>query len=278
MAQKQLKLTVALKDGVITNVEDVQSGIKCGCVCPACGEPLVAKKGANRIHHFAHSANHNCEYGYESSLHLAAKEILSKAKKITIPPVWIIFPDTNKNNELVCSAREIELEHIELEKRFGDIIPDVVVYAGGKMFFIEIYVTHPIDDRKLEKLKKANISTIEIDLSKERSTMTVSKLSDLLLTDNETKKWKYNAVADKWLNKFYHIADKRKIIQRGMALHVDYCPIGSRVWRGKPYANFVDDCLYCEYCISFKGDSILCSGRQRIPTVNDFKKLTNNQI
>lgn len=44
MAQKQLKLTVALKDGVITNVEDVQSGIKCGCVCPACGEPLVAKK------------------------------------------------------------------------------------------------------------------------------------------------------------------------------------------------------------------------------------------
>ena len=166
MAQEQLNLTVALKDGVITNVEYVQRGIKCGCVCPACGEPLVAKKGVKRMHHFAHSTGHNCEYGYESSLHLACKEILSKAKKITIPPVYVTFPDTNKKDELVCSAKEIEIEKVELEQRFRDIIPDVVVYTGRKKFFIEIYVTHSIDNNKLQKLKEANISTIEIDLSK----------------------------------------------------------------------------------------------------------------
>lgn len=273
MAQKQLKLTVALKDGVITKIEDVQSGIKCGCVCPACGEPLVAKKGVKRMHHFAHSTGHNCEYGYESSLHLACKEILSKAKKIMIPPVYVTFPDTNKMDELVCGAKEIDIEKVELEQRFGNVVPDVVIYTGGKKFFVEIYVTHPIDNNKLQKLKEANISTIEIDLSKERSTITVSELYDLLLSDNEKKKWKYNAVANKWLHKFYCIADKREIIQRGMALHIDYCPIESRVWQGKPYANMWDDCLYCEYCISINENVVLCSGRQRISTVNDFKKI-----
>lgn len=64
------------------------------------------------------------------------------------------------------SEKEIPVDRVELEKRFDDIIPDIVVYSGDKYFFIEIYVTHPIDDEKLKKLKEKNISTIEIDLSK----------------------------------------------------------------------------------------------------------------
>lgn len=42
-------------------------------------------------------------------------------------------------------------------------------------------------------------------------------------------------------------AKRFKIIQRGLAIHVDGCPIPARVWRGKPYANLIDDCLCCKY-------------------------------
>ena len=272
MAQKQLNLTVALKNGVITSIADVESGLKCGCVCPACGEQLVAKKGAMVKHHFAHHAGHNCEYGYESSLHLAAKEILSRTKKITLPPVYVVFPDSNKPNELVCNAKEIEIEKVELEKRFGDVIPDVVVYTGGKQLFIEVYVTHRIDDEKLQKLKEADISTIEIDLSTKDSITSMDELAELLLSDNEKKKWKYNRLANKYLQKFYQVADKRETVLRGFSMHVDNCPIKSRVWRGQPYANFIDDCISCKYCISaINGGELLCSGRQRIATIDDFR-------
>ena len=72
---KRNQLIYAMKNGVATYIEDVESGLKCGCTCPSCGEPLVAKKGTKRMHHFAHHAGENCEYGYETSLHLAAKEI-----------------------------------------------------------------------------------------------------------------------------------------------------------------------------------------------------------
>ena len=59
MVKSQLNLTYALKDGIITSISNVESGLKCGCVCPACDMPLVAKKGEKMMHHFAHHAGHN---------------------------------------------------------------------------------------------------------------------------------------------------------------------------------------------------------------------------
>ena len=271
MAQRQLNLVYALRHGEIVSIADVESGLKCECACPACGELLVAKKGQKMMHHFAHHSGSTCEYGYESSLHLAAKDILSKTKRILLPPVYLNFSGSYKEKELISEAKEIDIEGVDLEKRYNDIIPDVVVYAGGKKFFIEIYVTHPIDDKKLEKIRVANISTIEIDLSKKDKMMTVQELTEILLNNSDEKKWKYNALEEKYLQKFYKVADKRKIVSRGFTLHVDCCPIKSRIWRGKPYANFIDDCIYCKYCISAEGqDEILCSGRQRIARLCDF--------
>lgn len=69
----------------------------------------------------------------------------------------------------------------------------------------------------------------------------IYELAELLLSDNEKKKWKYNRLANKYLQKFYQVADKRETVLRGFSMHVDNCPIKSRVWRGQPYANFIDD-------------------------------------
>ena len=267
--EKQLNLIYALKDGSIVNISEVESGLKCGCICPACSEQLVAKKGKKMKHHFAHYSGKTCSYGYESSLHLAAKDILSKAKKMTIPAVYVHFPDSYKGDELICEAKEIEIEDVELEKQFGSIVPDVVVKAGGKSFFVEIYVTHCIDEIKLEKIRKAQISTIEIDLSKKTSAISAEELSELLLRDSREKQWKYNKLAEVYLKRFISIADAKEIVSRGLAMHVDNCPIRARVWKGKPYANYIDDCLYCKYCIA-NGETFLCSGRERIATVTDF--------
>lgn len=271
MAHKQLNLVYAIKQGEIVSIDDVESGLKCGCTCPACGEPLVAKKGKKMMHHFAHHSGSACEYGYESSLHLAAKEILSKSKRILLPPVYLHFPGSYREKELISEAKEINIDSVYLEKRHNNIVPDIVVCAGEKKLFIEIYVTHPIDDEKLEKIRVANVSTIEIDLSKKDKMMSAKELTDVLLNNSDDKKWKYNALEEKYLQKFRAVADERELVSRGFTVHVDNCPIKCRIWRGKPYANFFDDCLYCKYCISVMGqDRILCSGHKRIATLNDF--------
>ena len=271
MANKEQNLIYALKDGKAVHISEVESGLKCGCVCPACGEKLVAKKGDRVAHHFAHYSGHTCEYGFESSLHLAAKDIISKAKKFVIPAVYLNFPKSEKEKQLLFPSREIFVDDVKLEQRYGNIVPDIVLISKGKELFIEIFVTHRIDEVKLEKLKQANISTIEIDLSKQQTSLTSEELSNILLEDNKVKTWKYNAVAKNYLEKFYEIADKRKIISRGMYLHVDYCPLGLREWKGKSYAGVITDCLDCEFCLYIKNEeSILCSGRLRISKVEDF--------
>ena len=62
-------------DGRFVNVDEVQTGQDCNCICPACKEPLVAKNnGLFRDHHFAHLSGSECEFAHESMLHLLAKE------------------------------------------------------------------------------------------------------------------------------------------------------------------------------------------------------------
>lgn len=231
------KLIYALKDGNIVSIDDVSSGKECGCVCPACGDELIARKGEKRMHHFAHRSNEDCEYGYESSLHLAAKAILSRAKKMVIPPVYVEFPQSGKPKELLYPEKKIDIDYVKLENRYDGIIPDIVVYFGDEHFFIEIYVTHPIDDEKLKKLKEKNISTIEIDLSKIKRDISVEELSDILLKASDRKSWKCNAVSDKWYQRFVDFSDELPLTRLGAGTYVDRCPLGVPGLNRTYYAN-----------------------------------------
>lgn len=61
------RLTYALNGtGQLVDVDDVPVGNKCGCFCPACKEPLMAKnQGIKRMHHFAHQLGTECDYAIE---------------------------------------------------------------------------------------------------------------------------------------------------------------------------------------------------------------------
>lgn len=263
-------LIYAIKNGEVVHISEVESGLKCGCVCPSCEENLVAKKGTERVHHFAHRSGHNCEYGYETSLHLAAKDILSNAKEFMLPEVFVEFPNSNKEKQLLSSARRIPIDNVKLEKRYCDMIPDIVLVSGEKVLIVEIFVTHRIDDIKLEKIKNANISTIEIDLSKQDKTITKEDLSQILLRNSDLKIWKYNASANEKLNRFYSVSERLKIDSSDNDPKIDDCPIDLRIWKKKSYAYFKEDCLNCKFLIDANSEEIICSGKRRISTIKDF--------
>lgn len=61
-----LNLTYAQKNEKLVHVSEVERGLKCGCVCPACGEVLIARKGNKVVHHFAHKSTIECQYGYQN--------------------------------------------------------------------------------------------------------------------------------------------------------------------------------------------------------------------
>ena len=85
-------LTYAIaSDGHFVNIDEVKTGKECCCICPACKEPLVAKnKGMVRVHHFAHQSGTECDWAYESMLHLLAKERVQSAF-LNMECFWIDF-------------------------------------------------------------------------------------------------------------------------------------------------------------------------------------------
>ncbi len=49
-----IELPFGLRDDILVHISQVQQGLACGCVCPQCKKPLVARSGSVLVHHFAH--------------------------------------------------------------------------------------------------------------------------------------------------------------------------------------------------------------------------------
>jgi len=157
------------ENSVIVSVDDVPSGLACGCTCIVCNRPLVAKKGHIQSHHFAHKAGEfdpDCERAGETLLHRYAKTVLAREKRLFIPAVV----GTDEWGPLeIWEGGLVEFDSVELERRFGNVIPDVVGHLASRDLFIEFLVTHPCSWEKLQKLKKLDVGVVEIDLSAYRS-------------------------------------------------------------------------------------------------------------
>lgn len=93
----------------------------------------------------------------------------------------------------------------------------------------------------------------------------------LLNANTDIKTWIYNGKREETYKKFLQVSEVKEIVVRNYAFHVDNCPIKKRVWKQKSYANFHNDCLYCDYHIGMTKDGgILCSGRERVAHLCDF--------
>ena len=122
-------------DGRIVHVDDVPRGKACGARCASCDSDLVAKKGKERIHHFAHyQANHGCE-GW---LHKTAKRILAQrigdamVKGASIPIGWSCQgEETGIVHEVDLLGKRI-LNNVSLEQYLPtwNIRPDITLMAG----------------------------------------------------------------------------------------------------------------------------------------------------
>lgn len=80
-----IKTAYACKNGQLVHVSTVERGLKCGCYCPNCRNPVIARKGIKRAYHFAHTRGTECMGAAETVLHLLAKEIVEELSSISIP-------------------------------------------------------------------------------------------------------------------------------------------------------------------------------------------------
>lgn len=164
-------------NGNLVHIDNVANGKKCGCFCPACQEPLVAKNGGKKkIHHFAHFSDINCEFAYETMLHLLAKEKIRKAfleeSKFIINFEYKSHCNKEKSCEYLIQQQECCLNgrHKYNLKEYYDSCEQELPYDNVKRrsdlkifsskqpkrepIYIEFCVTHPSDTEKLHSGNK----------------------------------------------------------------------------------------------------------------------------
>lgn len=246
------------KDGNIVYIKDALKGQDCGCFCPGCKQPLVAKKGDVREQHFAHkSKDFDCEHGFQSALHYMAKDIFMEQD-------YLIFIKNEK------SVR-YKIDSIELECKVNEIIPDIIVICDGKRFIVEIYVTHAVDEIKKQKIRDMRISAIEIDLSKyPRDNLNKDTLKQVLQSA-ENYSWIYDADLD-------YISEKKEVIEQfGTKRLIDFEAVGCPMLVGKVkntignlgYFVPLEYCVHCTNCY-WNGKTNYISCAYSLPLVLNF--------
>lgn len=199
VARKILRMSAALlvpfglKDGFLFEPGQVLNGKACGCVCPACKRPLIARQGA-ATPHFAHAQAENCSTGFETAVHLAVKQIIAEKRLVRLPAVvWEDLGSINYYSKTLYTERTLRLDSVNLEYKIGDFRPDIVVSSGSETYLIEVAVTHFIKEEKQQKIKKEGIATFEIDVSDLKGGFTLESLERAIYTTKDYQaEWIYH--------------------------------------------------------------------------------------
>ncbi len=205
----------ALKNGDYISINEFlpEIGEDCGCICPKCGEPvrsnvtgkLPEELKASYTNHFSHiDESSTCFGGYaETTLHIFAKEILSKNRSLKVPGEKYHYPET-------LNYRTVVLEKSFPVEKFKQYRPDLIITdLTGEKIAVEIVVTNPVSIIKKEMYKESRFKSLVVNLSVyERSNMDEikEKVSDDILNNAKIKEWIWPVI----IQDIYLLTDGKK--------------------------------------------------------------------
>ena len=85
----EVQLQYGILDDRLISIEDIPKekyGLRCGCICPGCKQPLIARLGEHKRKHFGHKSGSACDIAYaqQTALHMIAKEIIERDRKSVV--------------------------------------------------------------------------------------------------------------------------------------------------------------------------------------------------
>jgi len=156
-------------EGRIVHVDEVPRGADCGCRCPACDGPLIARQGEVRGWHFAHRQETHCESAVETVLHRAAKQMILDEQGLMLPGLlvaetWASPAGVRHSGAAMIEPCWIDFDQVLLEPTVGLIRPDAIALQRSQTWIIEIRVHHAVDADKREIIASIGWPAIEIIL------------------------------------------------------------------------------------------------------------------
>ncbi|MBV1930476.1 MAG: hypothetical protein KUG71_02065 [Porticoccaceae bacterium] len=140
--------------GELVDVASVPRGRECGCICPSCETPLVARHGKQKEWHFAHRSRsvhsetkRECEYSFLVSVRLMIRQLSMNGLRFQTPDFieeLEVYSDVSHQAHSVkftiAGESEIELESSSVGATFSNVEVDVL--GNVKSVPFAIYCTY----------------------------------------------------------------------------------------------------------------------------------------
>lgn len=142
----------------------------------------------------------------ETLLHREVKAILERERRIRVPELKaeaVLQRADGSIDKRTWSSPDVELRlsSVELEVHLGHSVPDVVASwveedGWSRSMLIEVTVTNPITDERIERLSSLGWPALEIDISRMGGTVTRDELTRLVLGEVAGKRWLHHPVIE----------------------------------------------------------------------------------
>lgn len=194
-------------DGGLRYVDDVPNGKRCGCVCPACKQPLIARnEGRKLAHHFAHVSG-SCEWAVEAAVAYTVGEQVRQAGKVWLPP--LTARDYDAGCEVTLSpAHVMPAAAASLRGVSGRHAPEVVVTVQARSgetqdFVLVVRLSHPVTDVQEASLRENGLGCVAFDLRRLRRELRLTEgrhydRGELMLAVQDAKTLR-RVVCEGWL-------------------------------------------------------------------------------
>jgi hypothetical protein len=183
-------------DDLLVSPDEVPRGLACNCVCPACSYPVQAHQGTEKAWYFAHTKGSDCAEAYEISVHEKAKQLLKERKKLLVPALVIvesaqdILGQVLVEREIAFESKTVALGSCKSGKVVQDVSPDILGELNGHRVIVEITVFHRLMPEKRERIQNTGLASVEIDLSRFKSTQATQELLERELFFNpDNRRW-----------------------------------------------------------------------------------------
>lgn len=166
-------------------VSEVERGLACDCLCAVCCEPVIARQGELREHHFAHSSNAEpCASSYESDLHRFAKRVIIEARGLVVPVTPAASQALGFGGRLDPSVL-LACTDIEGEVAVGELRSDLLAAtAAGVTVAIEVADSFFCSAEKCHAYEQLKLPSLEIDLRTfTPSAFDVAKVKHVIMED-----------------------------------------------------------------------------------------------
>ncbi|KAF3984382.1 MAG: competence protein CoiA [Methylococcales symbiont of Hymedesmia sp. n. MRB-2018] len=202
-------------DGEFVDIADVPRGKQCGCVCPSCKTPLIARQGDVKEWHFAHASHSvysrtekECQFSFYVSVRMMARQVIREKLELVLPRYEDVVSEYHESScskisipFVVTEQRKIILTEVEVEKTFTGPSVDIV----GKVadFYFVIYFSHPGRSVPITLFnpadKKCGIISISLEpvarlfsQSKDNKESYHEVLQNFLTNHVESKRWLFH--------------------------------------------------------------------------------------